>query len=403
MHNAVVERRPAAVVYCRSEDEVRAVVVEAGEAGLGVVVRSTGHGVAGRSVADGAVVVDVGGIDHVAADRRRITVGGGAVWLKTDAVCEAAGVAVTGGTVSSTGVGGLTLGGGIGWLLPSYGLACDSLVGARVVTGNGTVIEADDAATPELMWALRGSGAGLGVVTEFGFRAHPLLPVHGGSFAVDLDRVGDWAGAVAELMSDPVPSTMLGPSFLFRDGVPMLSVDVAMHGPGPRDLARIDALRRLPGIMSDTVRPRSYVSLQTMIDEPSRSGLRSYWTAGYPAMVRPELIVALAGRIRRSPSGRSIVFLENLHGAYTRPPLPTSFPTREPRLSALITGAWHDRADDEANMDWIASVRDVLAPYLSHHDAYLNYSSDQKGTGRPDAPARLRAVRTALDPHGVFV
>jgi hypothetical protein len=402
--NAAIDRSPAAVLYCLSEDDIRCAVGLARREGLPVVVRSTGHNIAGRSVADGAVVVDVSGINGVTVDSRGIVVGGGATWRKVDEVSEAAGVAVTGGTVSSTGVAGLTLGGGIGWLLPSFGLSCDSLISARLVTATGEVVEANDTDTPELMWALRGSGTSPGVVTEFRFLAHRLQPVHAGSLTVELEQVEVWAGAISELLEEPSPSLMAGPSFLFRHGRPVLSLDVAMHGPGTRDLARIDALRRLPGIMGDTVRDRTYCSLQTMIDEPSRKGIRSYWTAGYPEAAPPELIIGLANEFRRSPSERSVLFLENLHGAFVRPQFPSAFPSRVPRLSALVTAAWLEAAADERNLTWVAAVRNVLSSYLSDRPSYANYASDLSDSSLgKDSEKRLSRVRAELDPQGLFL
>ena len=403
--NSGIDRYPAAVLYCLSEEDVRGAVEFARKRSLPVAVRSTGHNIAGRSIADGAVVVDVNGINEVTADRREIRVGGGAIWRKVDAVSEAAGVAVTGGTVSSTGVAGLTLGGGIGWLLPSFGLSCDSMVACRLVTAAGDVLEANDTDTPELMWALRGSGGtSPGVITEFRFRANRLQPIHAGSLTVDLGQLGAWADAASELLEEPGPSLMAGPSFLFRHGVPVLSLDIALHGSDARDRARIDALRRLPGIVTDTVRDRSYCSLQTMIDEPSRRGLRSYWTAGYLDAAPPELITGLGDAFLSSPSDRSVLFLENLHGAFAHPERPSAFPARESRLSALITGAWHAAAEDERNLRWITTVRDILSAYLSKRASYVNYASDLS-TSRlgEDAGKRLSIVQAEFDPHGLFL
>jgi FAD binding domain len=402
--NSGIDRKPAAVLYCLSEDDVRGAIELARQEGLPVAVRSTGHNIAGRSTADGALLMDVSGIDGVTADKRGIVVGGGAKWRKIDAISEEAGVAVTGGTVSSTGVGGLTLGGGIGWLLPSFGLSCDSLASARLVTATGEIVEANDVDTPELMWALRGSGTSPGVVTEFRFLAHRLHPIHAGSITVELELMGEWASAISDLLEDPGPSLMAGPSFLFRDGQPVLSLDIALHGPDARDLARIDVLRRLPGIIRDSVRDRSYCSLQTMIDEPNRKGLRSYWTAAYLDRAPRELITGLADEFRRSPSDRSVVFLENLHGAFARPQLPSAFPARESRLSALVTGAWHDAAEDEQNMAWITAVRNVLSACRSDRASYLNYASDlsTSSLGR-DTGKRISSVRAEFDPLGLFL
>lgn len=402
IYNSAIVRRPAAVALCRSENDVRLVVRAARNSGVPVTVRSTGHGIAGRCIADGAVVVDVRHMDHVHVEPAAITVGGGATWRQVDAASQRAGLAVTGGTVSSTGVAGLTLGGGIGWLLPSFGLACDSLLSARIVTGDGSIIDADDELTPDLMWALRGSGHGLGVVTEFRFRPHRLRPVLAGSWMVELDRLGPWLTVITDLLCEPMPGMMVGPSFLVRDGRRVLSLDIALHGPTPEHCARIEGLRRMPGIVADTVRWRSYVSLQTMIDNPSRSGLRSYWRAGYPATVTGELVGALAEQFRLSPSPHTILFLENLHGAFARPELPNSFPTREPRFSALLSGSWREPEADDLNMSWIESTWAVVAPHLRAQTSYVNYSSDPMHSGPENALERLRRLASQVDPDGVF-
>jgi hypothetical protein len=404
--NGMVNREPAAIAYCRSEEDVAYVVDAAVNAGVPLTVRSTGHSVSGRCIADGAIIVDVSPMSRVIVEQSgsRIVVGGGATWRATDAECEKFGVAVTGGTVSSTGVAGLTLGGGIGWLLPSFGLACDSLTAARVVTSDARVIAANDDDTPDLMSALRGSGFGRGVITEFTFAANRLLPIVGGSIYVDLAYMHSWLDPLTEVFRSPPTCLMLSPSFSFWRDQPVLSVDLALHGP---DIAQIDLVNRLnalPGVLHNSVGPRSYTSLQTMLDEPSRNGLRSYWRAGYLNLVNPELLEALAQVFRATPSKDTAIILEHLHSAFIAPRRPSGFPARNARFSILVAATWKRAQADEENREWLESAWKVAARYLSDAPGYANYLSEFTPEARPRCvSSAVGQERLPPDPHGIFV
>src|SRR4051794_19930907 len=189
VHNGLIDRQPALIVRCRSADDVVAALALARDAGLEVSVRGGGHNVAGRAVADGGVMIDLTEMKAIAVDVERgtATAGGGVLWSELNEATGAHGLAVTGGVISSTGIGGLTLGGGLGWLMARYGLAADNLVGAELVTADGEVLGVSEDNHPDVLWALRGGGGNFGVVTAFTYRVHPVSTVTGGLIAHPFD------------------------------------------------------------------------------------------------------------------------------------------------------------------------------------------------------------------------
>lgn len=400
--NSAVARNPAAILFCRTESDVQVALRAAGEGGHQVVVRSTGHSVSGRSTADDAFVLDLSAmrdVTHLGDDL--FACEGGATWRDFDAVSSDLRLAVTGGTVSTTGVGGLTLGGGIGWLLPSAGLACDSLVGADVVLASGQQRHVDDHTDSGFMRCLRGLGHGLAVVTRLYFKAHPLGEIVGGSTIVnigpDYRRICD---RLCDLMSRPPRSLMLSPSFLYRGDRPVMSVDFAFHGASSSELALLNPIETSADVIQSSVGVRPYLSLQSMLDVPSRRGLRSRWHHVYLETMEPRQFETIAELMSRAPSVRSIIFLEHYHGAYREPQFSSAFPGREARFSLLATASWPEPAGDRANLDWLSSVEEAMGPWRSRQTTYLNYASQLEAAawGRYDL-----AMKRKLDPEGLFV
>jgi len=399
--NSAVARNPAAILFCQTESDVQVALRAARDSGRRVVVRSTGHSVSGRSTADDAFVLDLSAmrdVTHLGEDL--FACQGGATWRDFDAVSSDLGLAVTGGTVSTTGVGGLTLGGGIGWLLPSAGLACDSLVGADVVLAGGEQKHVDDHNDPEFMRCLRGLGHGLAVITRLYFKAHPLGEIVGGSIIVDIGpdyrRICD---RLCELMSSPPQSLMLSPSFLYRDDRPVMSIDFAFHGATSSELALMKPIETSADVVQSSVGVRPYLSMQSMLDTPSRRGLRSRWHHVYVQSMEPAQFETIADLMSRAPSPRSIIFLEHYHGAYLDPQFPSAFPGREARFSLLATASWPESAGDRANLDWLSRVEEAMRPWRSRHAAYLNYASQLEAVTWRRYDLELRRK---LDPDGLF-
>ena len=281
--NGMIDRRPAVIVTCRSTDDVVAAVRAARAAGLPIAVRGGGHGVAGHAMADGALVVDLREMRSVTVDpeRRRARAGGGALWEDVDGATTAHGLATTGGTFIDTGIGGLTLSGGIGFLMGTAGLTCDNLMRAVVVTADGDVVVAGEGGDPELLWALRGGGGNFGVVTEFEFALHVLGPIHAGQFTTHLDNAPEALRVAAQIARDSAPELVLfvvGPTPEqppLPDGSPSGPADYVRVG---GCLPGVDGRRRVgDGAASRRARDRGRVRRRcpTPKSRPARGSSRS--------------------------------------------------------------------------------------------------------------------------------
>jgi hypothetical protein len=405
MFNSSIDCYPTAVLYCRSETDVQLALQAARNIGRQVAVRSTGHSVSGRSIADDVIVIDLSEMrDVIPLNDGIFACQGGTTWAKFDAATSRRGWAVTGGTVSSTGVGGLTLGGGIGWLLPSAGLACDSLIGACVVMADGEKRYVSDADDPEFMRCLRGLGHGLAVLTQLHFAARPLLALVAGSLTVDLNRLSDMlVDQLCRLMTNPPQSLMLSPSFIYRESRPVMSIDLAMHDPSPSDLDQVNQLARHRAVLKNTVGTRSYELLQSMLDNPARAGLRARWIPRYLNFIEPGIILQLIEIFRDAPSRENIIFLEHYHGVYGAPLRPSAFPSRDARFSLLAIANWSNAADDSANHQWLLEIDRKINRWASPREPYLNYVSRFSSRGLQDwLPTHLN-VKRRVDPDGLFV
>ncbi len=293
LFNAMIDRRPAAIAQCASADDVVAVLEVARGIDLPLAIRAGGHSVAGASMCDGGLVIDVRRLNEVSVDpeARTARTGAGATWAQFDAATQAHGLATTGGRVSTTGVAGLTLGGGSGWLERSYGLACDNLIGAEVVTAAGEVIRASEAENAELFWALRGGGGNFGVVTALDYRLHQVGPtVFGGIAAYDpahgrtvgrairdyhAEGAPDAAGLMFGYITAP-PEEFVPPEWQGK----LVAVTGGMwNGPIDEGERALQPLRDVAEPIVDLYGEIPYVGLQSMIDDPP--GMRNWWTAEY--------------------------------------------------------------------------------------------------------------------------
>jgi len=277
--NGMIDRRPAAIARPRSEEEVLAALAYAVDADLGIAVRGGGHSVAGHSCCDGGLLVDLRAMRRVEVDSqaRRARAAGGTTWREFDPACLEHGLAMPGGTFDTTGIAGLTLGGGIGYLIGAYGLTLDNLVSARMATLDGEIVTASAEDEEELFWALRGGGGNFGVVTSFEYRLHPLSTVYGGVLLLPLDRAHDGLRAFRELMEE-APDELTAMALLSQQNpvdAQTLVIYVCFIGTDGEGERQIEALRRLKPLHDD-VRRRPYLELQRITGELP-FGLRHYW------------------------------------------------------------------------------------------------------------------------------
>src|SRR4051794_1263278 len=318
IHNGLVDRRPALIVRCRSADDVVAALALARDEGLEVSVRGGGHNVAGRAVADGGVMIDLAEMTAIAVDPQRgiATAGGGATWAELNAATGEHGLAVTGGVISSTGIGGLTLGGGLGWLMGRHGLAADNLVGAELVTAAGEVLGVDEESEPDLLWALRGGGGNFGVVTAFTYRLHPVAMVTGGLIAHPFEAAGAllrfYRRAVAGVADAlPVSAGLVHA----RDGWGhKLAALVVCHLGDPETAEReLAPFTGYGSPLMTQVGPMPYAVMNTLLDGGYPKGALNYWLSSFTNGLSDALIDTLVERFASVPSPMTGMLIEHFH------------------------------------------------------------------------------------------
>ena len=412
IHNGLVDRRPALIVRCRSADDVVGALALARDEGLAVSVRGGGHNVAGRAVTDGGVMIDLAEMKAIAVDPERgtATAGGGVLWNELNDATGAHGLAVTGGAISSTGIAGLTLGGGLGWLMGKYGLAADNLIGAELVTAEGDVLGVSEESHPDLMWALRGGGGNFGVATALTYRVHPLAMITGGLIAHPIDAAPEllrfYRDAVADVSDELTVFAGLVPA---PDGSGnKLSALVICHVGEPEAAEReLAPFKAYGSPLVTEVGPMPYPVINTMLDGGFPKGALNYWLSSFTKGLSDALIDTAVERYASVPSPMTPMLLEHFHGAVTRiEPTAAAVPHREPGWNLLIPSVWLDPADTEANIAWTKETHAALKPELSER-RWLNYLGDDQAEDAIRAAYgpnydRLREVKRRYDPDNVF-
>jgi FAD/FMN-containing dehydrogenase len=412
VHNGIVDKRPAVIVRCRNAADVAAGLAFARRIGAEVSVRGGGHNVAGRAVTDDGVMLDLAEMTDVTVDpaRRTATAQGGVRWGRLNEAAGAYGLAVTGGLVSTTGIAGYTLGGGLGWLMAKYGLAADNLVAAELVNAAGDVLSVDETSHPDLFWAIRGGGGNFGVVTTFTFRLHPVATVTAGLIAHPLDSAPEllrfYRSAVAGGSDDL--SVIAGLVHAPDGSGAKLAALVVCHLGDPataeRDLA---PFKEFGSPLMSQVGPMPYPMLNTMLDAGFPDGGRNYWLSSFTTGLTDQLIDTAVESFAAAPSPMSSILFEHFHGAVTRiDPTATAVPHRAPGWNLLIPTVWPDPADDTANIEWTRRTFAALKPSF-RPGRWLNYLGDDQGNDAiRDAYGpnyeRLRAIKRRYDPDNTF-
>jgi FAD/FMN-containing dehydrogenase len=416
LFNTMIERRPRLVAECVMLDDVLATLAFARDHRLPIAVRAGGHSVAGLSLCENGVVLDVRGIADidVDADRRVARVGGGATWAQLDRATQLHGLAATGGRVSTTGVAGLTLGGGSGWLERKHGLACDNLIAAELVTWDGRIVRASEDENPELLWALRGGGGSFGVVTALELALHPLGPeIWAGVALFDAARAHEVLRTFRDTMNDAPDPLSLACAFITApddDEVPAElrgRPAIAILGMWAGDLTDGErALEPIRGLGPDVdfFGPTGYADFQCSVDDPP--GYRNYWTAENVVDLPDAAIDALVGRASELPAGPSQLFIVAWGGAVRRFGADHSpLAGREARFIVHPLLLWEHPADDERNRTLARAFRDDMRRW-STGATYPNFLGDE-GAARMSAAfgasaERLAAITARWDPHGHF-
>jgi FAD/FMN-containing dehydrogenase len=417
--NGLIDRRPALIARPADAAEVARAVVFAREHDLPIAVRCGGHSVPGHSSVDDGLVVDLSarlGSVTVDATARRVRAGGGALLGSLDRATQAHGLVVPSGHVSHTGVGGLTLGGGTGWLMRRHGLTIDSLRAVEVVTADGDIVRASDDDLPDLFWALRGGGGNFGVVTELEFEAHPLgTELVAGMLVYPLAQAREVLGFVREWMeaapddltSFPVFVTAppVGPFPPELQGKPVLAVGVAYAGPIADGLRSLEPLKRFAAPALDLAAPMPYLALQTMLDDAVPHGLHNYNRAEWLDELDDGVIATLVEHFGRVSSPLSQVILARMGGAVARvPPDATAFAHRQARNLLWIVSMWPPDESPEPHLRWGREIADALRPHAAG-GVYVNALGDEPSRVRAAYGGnwqRLREIKRRYDPDNVF-
>jgi FAD/FMN-containing dehydrogenase len=414
--NTMIEKRPGVIAQCATVEDVVRAVHFGRDLGLEIAVRGGGHGVAGKALTHGGLVIDLRQMNSVSVDpqARTATVAGGATMSHLDRATEPHGLATTGGRVSTTGVGGFTLGGGDGWLARKMGLACDNLLAVELVTADGRVVHASGDENPELFWALHGGGGNFGVATSFTFRLHELSSV---TVALMLWRSEAGPGvlrAYRDFMTsapDEIGGGALyltGPPepFVPRHLVGKLTFGVLMIYAGPEEKAREAAASLLAlGHEGELIAQMPYADSQCMFDDPP--GYRNYWSAEYLDAFPDEAVDLFCTRagdmIVPSPSQQAVL---PQGGMISRGPSDYPIPWRQAPWCVHPLGLWEDPADDERGRQWAHNIRADLKPWASG-SVYLNFIGDEgenrvvAGFGR-ESFQRLATIKVKYDPENIF-
>ena len=407
--NGNIDRHPGLIARCAGTADVVQAVKFARANDLLVAVRGGGHNVAGRALCDDGIVIDLSGMRGVFVDprQRTVRVQPGATLGDVDRETHLHGLAVAAGVVSRTGIAGLALGGGVGWLARKHGLTCDNLLSCEVVTADGDLTAADDTTNADLFWGLRGGGGNFGIVTSFLFRAHPVSMVFGGLVVYPRDQ----ARAVLRRHRDLMPSApedfaAYAALLSTPDGVPAVAI-LGCHCGDPAEGERIwQPFRSIATPLLDAVQPLPFPMMQGLIDAAFPEGAHNYWKSSFLKEQSDDSIDLIVELGNRAPSPMSSLVVEFYGGAVARADHPdTAFAQRRPAFNLGIMAQWTDPADTERNITWARDAADAVAPFAS--GGYLLNFLDEEGADTVRAAfganyPRLAALKSKYDPTNFF-
>ena len=412
INNGLVDKRPALIVRSRTNEDVVAALEFARSTGLEVSVRGGGHNVAGRAVTNGGVMISLADMKHVAVDpaRATVTAQGGVTWGELNDAAGAHGLATTGGVVSTTGIAGYTLGGGLGWLMAKHGLAADNLLSVELITAAGEVLDVDADSHPDLFWALRGGGGNFGVASSFTYRLHQVGAVTGGLIAHPIEAAPELLRFYRDALADASDElTVFAGMVHAPDGSgAKLAALVVFHTGDPQTAEReLAPFKDFGSPLMVQVGPMPYPQMNTLLDAGYPAGALNYWLSSFTRGLPDALIDTAVERFATVPSPMTAILFEHFHGAVTRiGESDTAVPHREPGWNLLLPSVWTDPADTDANIQWTRETFASLRPQFAAR-RWLNYLGDDQGDDAIRAAygrnfERLREIKRRHDPDNVF-
>ncbi len=416
IHNGMIDKLPGLIARCRGVADIVAAVGHARDREAEISICGGGHNVAGRAVTEGGVMIDLSlmrGI-HVDPAGRSARAQGGVTWSELNRETQLHSLAVTGGTISTTGIAGLTLGGGLGWLMGKYGLAADNLISAEIVTANGRVLTASEAENTDLLWALRGGGGNFGVVSSFEYRLHPVGPTITGGLAIHpfsdaaavlrffrdfTAAVPDELGVIAALIHAPDGS-----------GTKLAALVVCHAGSQSQAQDDLAELLAFGSPLDVQIGPMPYSAVNTMLDAGFPRGALSYWKSSFLGELSDAAIdITVAQFANCTSSPMSAVVIEHLHGAVTRVPTDaTAVPHRREGYDLLVISQWMDPATTDDNVAWARDAYAAMQLFTADQLRYVNYLDEDDMRHDPARAAygpnydRLVQVKNAYDPDNQF-
>jgi FAD/FMN-containing dehydrogenase len=379
IHNGLIDKRPALIARCVNTADVVDAVNTARDTGLELSVRGGGHNVAGKAVTDGGLMIDLSLMKaiHVDPARRTARTQGGVTIRELDRTTGVFGLATPSGVVSSTGIAGLILGGGLGWLMGRYGMAADNVLATEIVLASGEVATASHHENADLFWAIRGGGGNFGVVTWFELQAHPVESVLSGPVLHALDAAPSLLSFYRDFCAELPDELGTQAAFLHApdgSGTKLCAVAVCHCGADPdRAEADIGALRRFGSPVADMIQRVPYQVANTRVDWLFNPGTLNYWKSAFFTELTDAAITALVEAFERAPTELCALIIEDFHGVATRiDPTSTAYPHREPGHNLLLISQWTDPADTDACIAWARATFEALAPHMADR-AYSNY------------------------------
>ena len=408
--NAMIDRRPAAIARCTGPADVKAAVRFAVDQDIYPAIRGGGHNAAGLAMLDDGLVIDVSPMKGIFVDpaNRTATAQTGLTWGEFDRETALYGLATTGGLISTTGIAGLTLGGGVGWLMGRCGLVCDNILSYDIVLASGELIRANASEHSDLFWALKGGGGNFGVVTSITYRMYPINTVISGMVLHPLAHARQVLRFYRDFVMSALPDELIvyAAALCAPDGNPVVALIPAWCGDIAEGERVLEPLRKFGFPIADLIATMPYPNMQKMLDGIAPFGLRSYWKSRFLRDLPDDAIDLFVRYAETSTSPRSLAILENAHGAVCRLSADaTAFPSRTAAFDLVLISVWTDPQEDQRHIGWTREFFAAMQPW-SAGSVYIN-AMDQDDTARiPEAYggnyARLCAVKAVYDPDNRF-
>ncbi len=413
LHNGLIDKHPAVIARCAGVGDVIDAVNLAKRNDLEVAIRGGGHNVAGRATVDDGLMIDLSPMKgiHVDADKRTAIAQGGVTWAELNRETQIHGLATTGGVIGTTGIAGLTLGGGLGWLMTKHGLALDNLLSVELVDADGRVMSASAGENPDLFWALRGGGGNFGVATSLEYQLHPVGPeIIGGLVANPVENAGEVLRFFRDISQSLPDDLALLAGLLYApdgSGAKIVGIGACHSGPIKEGEAAVEPIKEFGAPAMDLMGPLSYCQLNTMMDGLFPKGSLNYWKSSFVSNLSDAALDTIIERFHTVPTPMSMLFLEHFHGAVTRvADTDTAFPHRGEGYNLLVISQWQDPSDNERCIAWARETHEAMRPFLSP-GRYVNYLGDDEGQD-PVADAygvnfeRLQRIKAECDPANFF-